>query len=276
MGSAKPRRRLIVNADDFGHSAAINRAVIEAHTEGILTSASLMVNGDAFEEAIELGRAHPKLGVGLHLTLCRGRATLSWNEIPALVDKDGLFRTSPIAAGLKYFFSSPAREQLRNEIRAQFEKFTRTGLRLDHVNGHLHLHMHPTVFALLLPELKNRRTAVRLMKDPISVDWSLGRGRHVYRITHSLIFRALSGKARCALRREEIRHTEHVFGLLEDSRVTEEYILKLLPRLPDGDSELYSHPSLAEFRHEYQALVSPQVKAAIAENGIDLIRYQDL
>ena len=91
-----------------------------------------------------------------------------------------------------------------------------------------------------------------------------------------MIFRTLSKRARPLMQAEAIRSADRVFGLLEDSRVTEEFILNLLAELPPGNSELYSHPSLDEFRHEYDALVSARVKQSIAEQGIELIRYQDL
>jgi hypothetical protein len=93
---------------------------------------------------------------------------------------------------------------------------------------------------------------------------------------HAILFVALAARSRGAFRRLNFRATERVFGLLQDSHVDEEYVLKLLPCLPPGDSELYSHPSLDKFRHEFDALVSPQVTARVAELGLQLIRYQDL
>src|SRR4051794_9597444 len=103
MASAEQRRRLIVNADDFGRSHSINEAVIGAHREGILTSASLMVNESAAGEAVELARENPKLGVGLHLTVLLGRSALPKEQIPHLVDADRNFREEPIRTGLRYF-----------------------------------------------------------------------------------------------------------------------------------------------------------------------------
>ena len=265
-------RRLIVNADDFGASSSINRAVIQAHREGILTSASLMVNGAAFEEAVEFAKAHRKLGVGLHLVLCRGRSTLPFERIPSLVERTGEFAHRPVWAGFKYYFL-PVRQQLREEITAQFEKFAQTGLELDHVNGHLHFHLHPMILRLLM---ERSIAAFRLTNVPLKVDWPLGEGRWFYRWSHALIFGRLSRRAMPVLVEKRIAHVQNVFGLLEDGRVTEEYILKLLRVLPEGDSELYSHPSLHEFRHELDALVSPRVKQALAEEEIELIRYKDL
>src|SRR5436190_15416952 len=142
-------RRLIINADDFGRSHSINQAVIQSHAEGILTSASLMVNGDAFDEAVELSRRNPSLGVGLHLTLLRGSSTLKPHEIPGLVDEFGRFSDRPIATGVRYFLDRSLRPFLRGEIAAQLLKFQKTGLQLDHINGHLHMHMHPTVFSII-------------------------------------------------------------------------------------------------------------------------------
>src|SRR5512141_1420533 len=102
---AGARRRLIVNADDFGRSSAINAAVIRAHREGILTTASLMVNESACEEAVALARLNPKLGVGLHLTFLCGHSALPTNRIPGLVNAAREFSNSPAAAGFRYFFS---------------------------------------------------------------------------------------------------------------------------------------------------------------------------
>lgn len=277
MASAKAARRLIVNADDFGASSSINAAVLEAHRHGILTTASLMVNGAAFTEAVAVALANRSLGVGLHLALCFGSSTLPPARIPALVDSQGEFSRSPVGAGMKYFFSPGAREQLAEEIEAQFDKFAQTGLPFDHVNGHLHFHLHPAIFPILIRCLtKYQVRCVRLTYDPALIDLPLGKGRWVYRASHAIIFKLLAGRSRSVLRRMGIRHTDFVFGLLENGLVTESYVLQLLRVLPSGDSELYSHPSLHDFKPEYEALVSPRVLAAVREENIQLIRYQDL
>ncbi|PWU10913.1 MAG: hopanoid biosynthesis associated protein HpnK [Verrucomicrobia bacterium] len=270
-------RRLIVNADDFGRSVSINEAVIRAHREGILTTASLMVNEPAFEQAVTLAREHPRLGVGLHITLLCGHSALPRAKIPGLVTPEGEFTHNPAGAGFRYFFSRGLREQLRSEVRAQLEKFRATGLALDHVNGHLHLHLHPTILQILMDladEFGIKR--VRLTYDPFWLNAKLVSGYWGYRALHASVFCCLAARARPALDRRGIRHTRAVFGLLQNSRVDEAYILKLLPHLPDGDSELYSHPSLDQFRNEFDALISPRVRALIEQLGIKLIRYQEL
>jgi hopanoid biosynthesis associated protein HpnK len=273
---SKPRR-LIVNADDFGRSASINEAVIRAHREGILTTTSLMVNEPAFEKAVALARENPDLGVGLHLTLLCGHSASPPEQIPGLVNARGEFSNNPASTGFRYFFQRSLRDPLRREIHAQFQKFRATGLPLDHVNGHLHLHLHPAVFRILMADsgqLGVKR--LRLTFDPLRLNLRVASGHLAYRALHVAIFHPLSARARPALARLSIRHTDAVFGLLQNARVDETYFTRLLPQLPAGDSELYSHPSLDEFRNEFDALISPRVREQVRQLGIKLIRYQDL
>lgn len=270
-------RRLIVNADDFGRSAAVNQAVIRAHREGILTSASLMVNEPACAEAVALARENPQLGVGLHLTLLCGRSALPPERIPGLVNEAGEFTRNPAGAGFRYFFLRGLEGQLRQEIHAQFQKFRATRLPLDHVNGHLHLHLHPTIFRLLMADAAQLGIGrLRLTRDPFRLNLRLASGRLLYRALHVAIFHWLAGRARPVLRKRGLRHTNAVFGLLQNARVDEDYVGRLLANLPPGDSELYSHPSLDEFRTEFDALVSPRIRERVETFGIKLIRYQDL
>lgn len=272
-----PARRLIINADDFGLSSSVNEAVIRAHREGVLTTASLMVGEAGFGQAVQLARENPKLGVGLHLVLLHGHAALPTEKIPGLVNARGEFSNSPVGVGLKYFFLPGLRGQLRAEIHAQFEKFRSTGLPLDHVNGHLHLHLHPVVFKILMEDSgKLGIRHLRLTRDCLARSRKMSTGHLFYKVSHAAIFELLSNHARGPLVQRNIRHAQITFGLLQDSRVDEEYILKLLPELPPGDSELYCHPSLDKFKHEFDALISPRVREQIQKLGIELIRYRDL
>ena len=116
-----------------------------------------MVNEPDFDEAVALARENPKLGVGLHLSLLCGRSALPPEKIPGLVNMRGEFSNKPVAVGFRYFFNRGLREQLRAEIHAQFAKFHATGLPLDHVNGHLHLHLHPTIFRILMEDADTTR-----------------------------------------------------------------------------------------------------------------------
>lgn len=271
------RRRLIINADDFGFSGSVNEAVLRAHREGVLTSASLMVNEPGFEQAVEIARANPQLGLGLHLVLVCGHSSLPQDQIPGLVDARQEFLCGPVRSGLRFFFNRRLRKQLRAEIHAQFRKFHSTGLPLDHVNGHLHLHLHPVVLRILADDAAELGIrAVRLTRDPFRLNRQLSSGRFWYRASHAAVFGWLAARARPVLARGGHRHADRVFGLLQDGRVDQGYVIRLLERLPPGVSELYSHPSLHEFSHEFEALVSPAVRAALWEQKIELIRHSDL
>jgi chitin disaccharide deacetylase len=277
MAPDRYQRRLIVNADDFGLSPAVNEAVVRAHREGILTSASLMVNEPAAAAAAALARDNPRLGVGLHLTLIGGRSALPREEIPGLVNGAGRFGNESVALGCRYFFRRGLREQLGREIAAQFEKFRATGLPLDHVNGHCHLHMQPVVFGLLMEQAETWGIQhFRLMYEPFGVNARAASGRWFGRALEMAVFGCLARWCRPQLRRRGIRHPRLVFGQMQNGQVNEDYLLKLLLQLPRGDSELYSHPSLDQFKHEFDALVSPRVRAMADEQKIRLIRYQDL
>ncbi|NOS69270.1 MAG: hopanoid biosynthesis-associated protein HpnK [Verrucomicrobia bacterium] len=272
-----PNRRLIVNADDFGRSRSINEAVIRAHREGILTTASLMVNEPDSGEAVALAKENPRLGIGLHLVLLCGRSALSPEKIPGLVNARSEFSNNPVSVGVNYFFKRSLREQLRAEIHEQFARFRATGLPLDHVNGHLHVHLHPVVFEILMEAVEQFGIRhMRLTREPFWMDVPLARGRRLYRAAHAAIYFVLGWRAQSQLKQKQIRHTQRVFGLLQNDRVDAAYVRKLLAVLLPGDSELYSHPSLDKFRHEFDALVDPGIRETIQRLGIQLIRYQDL
>ncbi|MBC8002699.1 MAG: hopanoid biosynthesis-associated protein HpnK [Opitutaceae bacterium] len=276
LPEARPRR-LIVNADDMGRSSSINQAILQAHRDGILTSASLMVNEPGCDEAVAIARSAPTLGVGLHLTLADGRSALPASQIPGLVDHQDQFSKNPALAGLRYFFQPWLRPQLEAEIIEQFDRFQRTGLPLDHVNGHLNIHLHPIVLGIVLRQTKTRNVRhIRLTSDPFWLNARLASGHWPYRVSHGLIYHALSASARPTLRRRKVGHTDRVFGLLQSGRVDYDYVCRLLAELPEGDSELYSHPSLHDSRHELDALVNPDVRALVQRLRIELSRYQDL
>ncbi len=269
--------RLIVNGDDFGRSHGSNRAIVRAHREGILTSASLMVNENAADNAVRLAHENPRLGVGLHVTLVCGKSTLKPSETTGLVNQRFEFGRNPTLTGLKYFFSSQMRSSLRQEVDAQFREYRLTKLPLDHVNGHLNFHLHPTVFRILKrhADVWGIRS-MRLTRDPLGLNLKLAFGHYFYRVTHAAIFACLSRHAQPSLDRRQIRYTDRVFGLLQSSRLDEDYVVRLLRSLTPGTYELYAHPDEGAHAHETEALCSPRVKDTVKELGIKLIRYSEL
>jgi predicted glycoside hydrolase/deacetylase ChbG (UPF0249 family) len=213
----------------------------------------------------------------LHLSLVCGKAVLPSSQIPRLAASDGTLPSNPVWAGLRYFFSPNLRASLRAEVEAQFDRFAATGLKLDHVNGHLHFHLHPAVFGCLLGCVARHAVrAVRLTRDPLPLNLRLASGAFAYRFSHALVFGLLSAWAAGSLKRRGLAHTQRVYGLLQNDRVDETFLVGLLRHLPAGDSEVYSHPSTTDHRHELAALLSLETRSIIHARGIELIRYQDL
>lgn len=278
-------RFAIINGDDFGFSRGVNRAIIEAHDRGVLTSTSLMVTGEAFDEAIALAQAHPKLAVGLHLVVVSGKAVLPQSQIPHLVDSNGCFRASPFKAGLLYQFNSNARRELRLEIRAQLEKFRQTGLELSHVDGHKHLHMHPVVLRTLV-ELADEFNikAIRLPSEELAIALGLDKSNLLTKVIWWWIFARLRGYGEGLLKPAGISFAERVYGLLATGRMSEEHLLGLIPQIRADFVEIYSHPAIAiaeEPRNgppgagqiELDALLSDRVREVLVSCGFELTTY---
>jgi hopanoid biosynthesis associated protein HpnK len=274
--------RLIVNADDFGLSESVNDAVLEAHDRGILTSCSLMVAEPAATAAVHAARERPGLAVGLHLTAVCGRAVLSPAEISRLVDSTGRFSDNPVWAGLRYAFSLAAQQELERELRAQFERFADFGLPFSHVDGHLHMHMHPFLFDRLLAlaaEFGCRR--VRIPQD----DWWAYRREEPLRAWAqaplAAVFALLVRRARRqAGQSGRFVWANHVHGLFRTDRMDEAALMSVLGRLSPGTHELYSHPDAggrgAPGGTELAALLSPAVRRVVEERQIRLVTYQEL
>jgi len=268
--------QLIVNADDFGESPWVNAAIVLAHRRGIVTSASLMVTGDAFEQAVALARANPRLRVGLHVVLLHGRPCLSPASIPALVDIHGRFPTNPVVAGLRWFFQSDAHEQIRREVSAQVVRFLNTGLPLDHLDSHYHFHVHPVVFDALMDIAEEVGVPhIRLPVEPWGLSLRLDHSDLVRKLAYVTEFSLLARRHRQRLEARGFPVIDGLFGLLQTGNLNESYLLGLLERLPPGTYELYAHPRLdtAAGIRELCVLLSPRVRRVIRERGIRLTTY---
>jgi len=246
-----------------------------------------MVGARALDDAVARARALPELRVGLHIVLVDGLAVAPPAEIPDLIGPDGAFRRTQVAAGFAYFFRARVRRQLAHEIRAQFERFRATGLALDHVNAHKHMHLHPTV-ARLIVEI-GRDYGLAAMRLPYEPPGPLRGAEPTAR--DSLGARALrlwTAGLRRRLVGARLRTNDQLFGLAWSGAMTETRVLGLLDHLPAGVSELYCHPASAPtpalaaempgYRHddELAALISPAVRARVERLGIRLIGYRDL
>ena len=255
-------RGVIVTADDFGAALAVNEAVEQAHREGILTAASLMVAGDAAADAVERARRMPDLGVGLHVVLADGRPVLPPSQVPALVGPDGRFHDSMLRTSLAIAASSVARAQMRAEVEAQFRAFAATKLPLDHVNAHKHFHLHPMIASAIL-EIGPRH-GMKAMRVPFEP----GTARPL---------RWWAGLLGNRIRRFGLVANDRVVGLAWSGAFDAARMSEAVAGLPDGLTEIYCHPASADaypgsaggyrYRDELAALIDPDVKRAMARSG---------
>jgi hopanoid biosynthesis associated protein HpnK len=224
-----PRMKsVIINADDFGARPETNHAVLLAHREGILSSASLMVNELAADEAVQMARQNPSLAIGLHLVFSDGRASGASKAAGRLVRADGRFPSLPAKAGLVCFVSRRARAEMQAEMQAQFARFVESGLRFDHVNGHQHLHMHPTIWdAMLVQARAHRVPGIRVLNEEY-VRRSCG---NAMRRVEWIVFRALRRRCLRTLAGAEFVVTDRVYGHGETGRISADYQVELLVRL---------------------------------------------
>jgi chitin disaccharide deacetylase len=276
MLNTQRRRFAIINGDDFGFSQGVNQAIIQAYEQGVLTSTSLMVTGNAAEEAIALASDRPNLATGLHLVLVCGRSVLLPEQIPHLVDSKGNFSDSPLQAGLRYQFHPAAHKELRQEIRAQLEKFRASGLPLSHVDGHLHLHTHPVILRILVelaPEFGIR--VIRLPSEELRINLKLDTQNLLTKLVWAAVFGRLRRYGEDLLISHGIKFADRVYGLLQTGNITEEYLLGLIPQIQADLIEIYSHPAVFQPGDvELAALLSKQVREVLNVNGFELTNYR--
>lgn len=283
MGTGERRlKRLIVTADDFGLSVPVNEAVENAHTQGVLTTTCLMVGEDAVEDAVRRAKENAKLAVGLHVVVVCGKSVLPHDEIPDLVDGQGNFDTNLVRAGFRYFFLPKVRRQLALEIEAQYRAFQKTGLYLDHVNAHNHMHVHPTVLGLILQVGRAYGlSAVRIPAETFTI-------RSIANLIEKLFLAPWLALVKARVRRAGLRYNDQIFGIRDSGRMTRDRLLSIIGQLPDGVTEVFSHPATRRwegidpaamdygFEEEYEALLDTDVRNAIAESGSELISFRDI
>lgn len=275
------KRYLVVVADDFGLSTSINEAVALACENGVLTAASIVAGGDAFEEAVNLALRYVKLSIGLHVMLSDGYPVLSPAEIPGLVNGNGHFDKSPIRAGITYWRSRKnLAHQIEAEVKAQFDKVEKAGIHLTHVDCHHHLHIHPFLFPIIAKEAARREIAwIRIPSEP----WSIVLGLHtpildVKAFLIWLIFRPLIAWNLQVTKRWGLRVMDHVYGLSGTGKINENYLLGLLSYVKDIASEIYLHPDLgsSQGREETKAITSGRVRERLQALGLKLVGFREL
>ncbi|UCH79312.1 MAG: ChbG/HpnK family deacetylase [Candidatus Coatesbacteria bacterium] len=272
--------RLIVSADDFGASAAINRGVARACREGIVTSASLMAGGEAFEEALALVDDLPQLGVGAHLTLVAGRAVLPPARAPTLVSGDGSLPAEAGAFARSFFGGKITLADVRAELGAQLARLLAAGVRLTHLDSHQHLHHLPGVAAVVAELAREFGVrAARLGRCRLRPRGPRWWGRQL-----GLRF-AAEAFGRLA-RRAGLRTPDGLVGHAWAGRLKADRLTAVMAELPPGTWELICHPAEAgteaeaaegyDRPGELAALTATEVAAAREEYGVRLINYAAL
>jgi len=283
-------KQLILTGDDFGISPEVNEAIERAHLQGVLRAASLMVAAPAFDDAVARARRLPSLGVGLHVVLVNGRPALPASAVPDLVDERGEFLTDLVAAGFKFFFHPRIRRQLEAEIRAQFEAFAATGLRLDHVDAQCHMHVHPTIFAMLLRIGKEYgMPGIRIPREPFLISYrAAGNDGLRKRLGNSLLTEPWLALMRVRARAAGVACNDYAFGVNDPGAMTEERVVAIIEALPDGVTEMLFHPATGPFEGadagtehfawaaELAALTGAPVRDAIARRGVGQVTYREL
>jgi hopanoid biosynthesis associated protein HpnK len=288
--TANRAKRLIVNADDFGLTAGVNRAIIEGHTRGAITSATLMANMPAFDAAVRLAQDHSSLGVGLHINITQGRPVAEASRVGSLINDRGEFWGTSGAILKRMLAGRLKIEEVVIELRAQIEKALKTGLRLTHVDSHKHTHALPQICEAIISTIKEYGIdAVRAPRER----WRFDRGAESFEvIKQSAGAFGISQLCRVSdarLKKSNVRTPDFFFGVARTGFWTKSWLIDLIERLPAGASELMCHPGYedteldgvktrlrASRTNELRLLTDPDVVAKLKENGVELINFSSL
>ena len=271
----KSRKQLVVNADDFGFTSDINDGIIEAHRHGILTAATLMANGEAFEHAVALSRQNPSLDVGCHLVLVGGRSLLSGKALPATTTR---------------FLAALAMRQIAiyEELRVQIERIMDAGVKPSHLDTHKHTHLAPPVLEAVAS--LGEEFGIPWVRRPF--DFPLTAGQAAVPYGKQLTSRVLAlarPRFHRVLAKHHCRTTGHFAGFQITGAFRTPGLVQLLAAIPEGTTELMCHPGrcgdallrartrLKESREaELEALTAHEVRDAVARAGIELVTYKEL
>jgi hopanoid biosynthesis associated protein HpnK len=289
-------RRLIVNADDFGFTAGINRAIVEAHTRGIVTASTLMANGRAFEGAVRLAATVPNLSVGCHVVLIDGAPVLDAERLPSLTEthssgprfRDGIksFAARALAGRL-----DP--HQIEAEASAQIRKLQSAGINVSHLDTHKHTHLFPAVLRPLLRAARARGVhAIRNPfgpRKPLKSSTLLTRPSLWTRYAEVRILRTLAARFRDAAKREGLVTPDGTLGIVVTGALDEKLFRAIAAAIPEGTWEFVCHPGyndddlksaktrLRQSREtELRVLTMPEARQLLLDQGIALISYREL
>ena len=286
-------RNLIVNADDLGWTEGVNRGIAQAHRNGIVTSASLLANGAAFASGVELARSTPGLGIGVHLNLSDGAPIAEAESVSSLVNDAGAFEGGPETLLLRIAKRGVTLREVEQEWDAQIEKVKAAGIQPTHLDGHKHVHMLPGLFEIALRLAKRHSIgAIRVAHEASSLRAALStgdEGNTTVVLKQGVQARGLKLLARDAREQAErvgISTADHFCGIAQTGEMTKDGVAQLLRSLPEGTTELMSHPGYvdqalqnsptrlqASRQTELEILTDMEIRNLVVSLGIRLIDY---
>lgn len=288
-------RRLIVNADDFGYTSGVNRAIAEAHTRGIVTSSTLMATGKAFAEAVDLAEANPQLSVGCHVVLIDGDSVSPGTQVASLTTGNGSghFRDSLKAFAARALARRIQPNEIEAEARAQMQKLQSAGISVSHFDTHKHTHLFPAILQPLLRAASH--CGVRALRNPfgprlpLRSSQLLARPNLWTRFAEMRVLSSFAARFRETVDREGFVTPDGTLGIEVTGTLDETLFRAISQSIPEGTWEFVCHPGyndaglensrtrLRESREvELRVLTLPAARALLAREGIELISYRDL
>jgi hopanoid biosynthesis associated protein HpnK len=286
-------KRLILNADDFGITRGVNDGIIRAHRDGILTSATLMANGNEFNDAVEQARANPTLGVGCHLVLIGGKCVAPRKAIASLADAEGNLPHSLPLFVAKLSSGMIRRDEIACELRAQIAKIQSAGVQPTHLDTHKHTHAHPGVMEAL--GIVAKEFGIRRVRRPVENlhdSWKTARAQSEgfsMQIVGAVAVRAIAPRLKAISKKFGLSSPDHFLGLAITGQIDSAALRRMIATLPDGSTEIMLHPGLCDDdlarsgsrlqmhrETEMAALLDPGMRSALQERDIRLISYREL
>jgi len=285
-------RRLIVNADDFGYTSGVNRAIVEAHSHGVVTSSTLMANGPAFAEATLLARTVPKLSVGCHVVLTDGVPVLAAAQLPSLTTNSH-FRDGMMTFAARSIAGRMNTDEIILETSAKIHKLQSAGIVVSHIDTHKHTHLFPGVLRPLLRAAA--ACGVRAVRNPFGPRLPL-QSSHLLahpglwtRYAEVRVLGSFAGRFREAVDREGFSTPDGTLGIVVTGALDETVFDAIARSIPEGTWEFVCHPGyndadlqagktrLRESREtELRVLTLPAARELLAQQGIELISYRGL
>ena len=285
-------RRLIVNADDFGLTRGVNRAILEARTRGILTSATLMANSLAFDEAVQFAKADAEWSVGCHVVLLDGQPLCEASRVSSLVDsRNGqAFRDGVAGFAMRALSGRIDSEQVEAETTEQIRKLQSHGVAVSHVDTHKHTHMFPAALKGILKAARTCGiTAIRNPFEVVAANFARAQRGLWKRYAQVRTRRGLAGGFRRAVAKAGLRTPDGTLGIVATGHLNGNLFQTIADNMPEGNWEFVCHPGYVDAEldgihtrlrrqreEELAVLTSAEARRALESRDIELISYKQL